>query len=62
MKSDCQLFQQQIWTAENRLGGLTIYVRNHRLVLNKIIDYDSVDFSNNTSEHNMKTFVIGQKN
>ncbi|WP_318531312.1 IS66 family transposase [Levilactobacillus suantsaiihabitans] len=38
------------------------YARNQRTALNKVIDYGSIDFSNNASERNMKSFVIGRKN
>ncbi len=47
---------------KSRLGKAITYTQNQRMALNKIIDYGSVDFSNNTSERNMKSFVIGRKN
>ncbi|WKF85840.1 IS66 family transposase [Lacticaseibacillus pantheris] len=43
-------------------GSALIYARNQRQLLNRVLDYGEVDLSNNASERNMKSFVIGRKN
>jgi len=47
---------------KSRLGKAVVYARNQRASLNQIINNGSVDWSNNASERNMKTLVIGRKN
>ena len=47
---------------KSRLGKAIVYARNQRASLNRIINNGSVDWSNNASERNMKTLVIGRKN
>lgn len=47
---------------KSRLGKAVTYARNQRVTLNRIINNGAVDWSNNASERNMKTLVIGRKN
>ncbi len=49
-------------TTKSRLGKALTYARNQRQLLNRVLDYGEVDLSNNASERNMKSFVIGRKN
>lgn len=47
---------------KSRLGVALTYAVNQRRQLNRILEYGEIDLSNNASERNMKTFVIGRKN
>ena len=47
---------------KSRLGKAITYARNQRVALNRVLNYGAIDFSNNASERNMKSFVIGRKN
>ena len=47
---------------KSRLGKAITYVKNQRDELNRIVNDGAIDWSNNASERNMKSFVIGRKN
>ena len=47
---------------QSRLGKAITYARNQRVTLNRIVNIGSIDWSNNASERNMKSLVIGRKN
>ena len=54
---------QQIETLPNsRLGKAIAYAQSQKVYLNRILNNGVIDWSNNASERNMKTFVIGRKN
>uniref|UniRef100_UPI0013DD8D28 IS66 family transposase n=1 Tax=Lapidilactobacillus bayanensis TaxID=2485998 RepID=UPI0013DD8D28 len=38
------------------------YAQNQRALINRVLDFGEIDLSNNASERNMKSFVIGRKN
>uniref|UniRef100_UPI0030C67798 IS66 family transposase n=1 Tax=Lacticaseibacillus salsurivasis TaxID=3081441 RepID=UPI0030C67798 len=38
------------------------YALNQRQMLNRVLEFGEIDLSNNASERNMKSFVIGRKN
>ena len=45
-----------------RLGKAIAYAQGQRTALNRVLLYGEVDFTNNASERNMKSYVIGRKN
>jgi transposase len=47
---------------KSRLGSALKYAQKRREALNRVLDYGEVDLSNNASERNMKSYVIGRKN
>ncbi|ULQ48788.1 IS66 family transposase [Liquorilactobacillus nagelii] len=47
---------------KSRLGKALIYAQNQRKALNQILNFGEIDLSNNASERNMKSYVIGRKN
>lgn len=47
---------------KSRLGVALAYAQHQRSMLNRVLDYGEIDLSNNASERNMKSFVIGRKN
>lgn len=47
---------------KERLGKALVYAQGQRAALNRVLLYGEVDLSNNASERNMKTYVIGRKN
>lgn len=47
---------------KTRLGKAVAYARGQRAALNRVLDYGEIDFTNNASERNMKSYVIGRKN
>jgi transposase len=47
---------------KGRLGKAIAYAQGQRTALNRVLDYGEIDLSNNASERNMKTYVIGRKN
>lgn len=44
------------------LGKALSYAQGQRAALNQVLAYGEVDLSNNASERNMKSYVIGRKN
>lgn len=44
------------------LGKAISYAQGQQAVLNRVLLYDEIDFTNNASERNMKSYVIGRKN
>lgn len=44
------------------LGKALAYAQGQRAALNRVLDYGEIDLSNNASERNMKSLVIGRKN
>jgi hypothetical protein len=47
---------------KSRLGVALTYALNQRQMLNRVLEFGEIDLSNNASERNMKSFVIGRKN
>lgn len=47
---------------KTRLGKAIAYAQKQRPALNRVLDYGEMDFTNNASERNMKSYVIGRKN
>ena len=47
---------------KGRLGKAIAYAQDQRIALNRVLDCGEIDLSNNASERNMKTYVIGRKN
>lgn len=47
---------------KSRLGKALTYAQNQRTALNQILNFGEIDLSNNASERNMKSYVIGRKN
>ena len=47
---------------KTRLGKAIAYAQGQRTALNRVLLYGEVDFTNNASERNMKSYVIGRKN
>ncbi|CAJ1226774.1 IS66 family transposase [Lactiplantibacillus xiangfangensis] len=47
---------------KSRLGIALTYALNQRRMLNRVLEFGEIDLSNNASERNMKSFVIGRKN
>lgn len=47
---------------KTRLGKVIAYAQGQRTALNRVLLYGEVDFTNNASERNMKSYVIGRKN
>lgn len=47
---------------KTRLGKAITYAQGQRAALNRVLLYGEVDLSNNASERNMKSYVIGRKN
>lgn len=47
---------------KTRLGKAIAYAQGQRAALNRVLLYGEVDFTNNASERNMKSYVIGRKN
>ena len=47
---------------KTRLGKAIAYAQGQRAALNRVLLYGKVDFTNNASERNMKSYVIGRKN
>jgi hypothetical protein len=47
---------------EDRLGRALAYAQGQRAALNRVLDYGEINLSNNASERNMKSYVIGRKN
>ncbi|WP_390406138.1 IS66 family transposase [Lacticaseibacillus jixiensis] len=47
---------------KGRLGKAIAYAQGQRVPLNRVLDYGEIDLTNNASERNMKTYVIGRKN
>jgi len=47
---------------KDRLGKALAYAQGQRAALNRVLDYGEIDLSNNASERNMKSYVIGRKN
>jgi transposase len=47
---------------KGQLGKAIAYAQGQRTALNRVLDYGEIDLSNNASERNMKTYVIGRKN
>lgn len=61
---------EQFWTwcdqvdvlPKSRLGKALAYAQGQRAALNRVLLYGEMDFTNNASERNMKSYVIGRKN
>ncbi|MCV3326863.1 IS66 family transposase [Pediococcus ethanolidurans] len=49
-------------TPKSRLGKAITYALDQRTALDRLINMGSLDWSNNASERNMKSMVIGRKN
>ena len=47
---------------KTRLGKAISYAQGQRAALNRVLLYGEIDFTNNASERNMKSYVIGRKN
>ena len=47
---------------KDRLGKALTYAQGQRAALNRVLTYGEIDLSNNASERNMKSYVIGRKN
>lgn len=47
---------------KDRLGKAIAYAQGQRASLNRVLDYGEIDLTNNASERNMKSYVIGRKN
>lgn len=47
---------------KTRLGKAITYAQGQRVALNRVLDYGEIDLTNNASERNMKSYVIGRKN
>lgn len=47
---------------KTRLGKAIAYAQGQRAALNRVLLYGEMDLSNNASELNMKSYVIGRKN
>lgn len=47
---------------KSRLGKALTYAQNQRVTLNRVLEFGEIDLSNNASERNMKSYVIGRKN
>ncbi|WP_125572030.1 IS66 family transposase [Lacticaseibacillus songhuajiangensis] len=47
---------------KDRLGKALAYAQGQRVALNRVLEFGEIDLSNNASERNMKSYVIGRKN
>ncbi len=48
--------------ANSRLSKAIAYATGQRMALNQVLNFGELDFTNNASERNMKSYVIGRKN
>ncbi|MGK4060632.1 transposase, partial [Loigolactobacillus coryniformis] len=62
IKQFWQWCDQAVATSKSRLGRALTYAQNQRSALDRVLDYGEIDLSNNATERNVKSFVIGRKN
>jgi hypothetical protein len=62
IKQFWQWCDQAVATPKSRLGRALTYAQNQRSALDRVLDYGEIDLSNNATERNVKSFVIGRKN
>lgn len=69
-QSKLKLVIDQFWTWCDQteslpkclLGKALTYAQGQRAALNRVLDYGEINLSNNASERNMKSLIIGRKN